>query len=161
MVRRLLTLGVTAVALAACESGAAEFSTADSLAVDSVRLAYMNAYNAGNVGAVAALYTEDALSYQGDQPPLSGRAAVSQTLTAELARSPGARLDIGATRVEGDDDMAIVAGPFSVRMGAGDSALTMNGKYVVVLRKSDDGRWLIAYNSSSLNAPLPPSRPPN
>ena len=115
----------------------------------------MTAYNAGDAGAVAALFTEDALSYQGDQAPHVGRPAILEALTAELAATPRPTADVGAAaRIEGDDEMAIVAGPFSLRMGQGDSAMTMNGKYLVILKKQDDGRWRLSYNSSSMNQPM-------
>ncbi len=158
--RKVFAPVLLAAALTGCRE-AGEFTTADSLAVDSVRLAFMTAYNAGDASGVAALYTENALSYQGDQAPQAGRAAIQERLTAELAATPRPTLDAGsATRIEGEDDMAIVAGPFTMRMGQGDSAMTMNGKYLVILKKGDDGRWLLAYNSSSMNQPMMPPAPP-
>jgi len=160
MVRKPVAFITLVVALAACEQGGQEgLSAADSMAIDSVRTAWSTAYNARNVDALAALYTDDAVSYVGNQPGVTGRAAIRQAFVTEFAMPPMTSDVPVAARIEGDDDMAVVAGPFTTRAGPGDSAMALNGKYLVVLKKNEAGRWLIAYASSSLDV-MPPMPAP-
>jgi uncharacterized protein (TIGR02246 family) len=163
MIRQSLAPLALIAALAACaQPGAERLSPADSLAIDSIRTAWAEAYNARNVDALAGLYTDDAVSYVGNQPGVTGRDAIRQAFTAEFAMPPMTATVPAAARIEGDDDMAVVAGPFTTRMGPDAGAMALSGKYLVVLKKNAAGRWLIAYASSSLDTlpPMPPAPAP-
>lgn len=158
MSMKYLALGAIALALTACQQAPAghQFTAADSMAIDSTRDRWAAAYNAGDMAAVAALFTDDAVDQPGDAPAVTGRAAIQQFLAGMHTQMP-ARIHIApATRFEGHGDMAIAAGPFHMMV---DSATTLNAKYLVVFKRQADGKWLLAYDANSMDAP-PPASPP-
>ena len=152
-----IALGALACGLAACQPAPRQFTAADSIAIDSTRDRWAAAYNAGDMAAVAALFTDDAVDLPGDQPAVTGRAAIQQLLTGMHTQMP-ARIHIApATRFEGHGDMAIASGPFHMMV---DSATTLNAKYLVVFKRQADGKWLLAYDANSMDAPTAAAAPP-
>ena len=120
--------------------------------------AWFKAFNAGNAGAVAASYAEDAVVMAPGSPPASGSAAIKQLIATEIAgaKSAGVSLvqgKINDVAVKGD--MAWHAGMYSVIK---DGKTIDTGGYMEVLRKKG-GKWLIVrdiWNSSTPPAAAPP-----
>lgn len=109
-------------------------------------------YNAGDVDALVALYTEDAVLMPPDLPSLTGveamRAIVQSFLDAGLIGSEVPRIEVYG--VVGDE--AWGAGPFRFFDASGN--LVVEGKYVVVYRVVD-GAWRIVRHMWNNDAPLP------
>lgn len=163
LVATAMALGFTA--LSACQqSGTPQpLSAADSAAIDSVRMAYQTAYNAGDAAAVSSLFAEDAVVLSQDTTPVRGRAAITELLTAQLSATPRPAVEISPGATIGRQDMAVAMGSYrvSVPSATGDTATAMSydGKYLVLLMKQLDGSWKIMWDAGSRNAPLPPPAP--
>jgi ketosteroid isomerase-like protein len=117
-------------------------AAADEAAIRAGTALWNDAYNAGEVDKIVALYSEDAVVMPANAPALNGRAAIRDFITK----------DIGATKAEGltekdgvsdvgiSGDLAWHAGTSSVIDTAGKTVET--GKYIEVWRRIN-GQWLM------------------
>jgi uncharacterized protein (TIGR02246 family) len=121
-----------------------------------VRSRYQAAYNAGDAAAVAALYTDDAISMPDHHAALEGKAAIQQYLQEMFAQyTHSLNVTPGDTEITGD--LAHEHGTFSLTVTpkAGGNAMTENGKYLVVLKRQADGSWLIHHDIENAGNPHP------
>ncbi len=99
------------------------------------------AVKAGDVAAIAALYTSDALIFPPDQPIATGRAGAEQVFGGML-KAGAKNVSLHTENVERAGDYAIETGTVAVTMQPeGKEAQTSSGKYVVVWKRQSDGSW--------------------
>lgn len=97
------------------------------------------AFNAGDIAAVAELYTENAQFLAPHQAALVGRAAIEAFLAG--ARDAGvASIALTTLEVEADDDSAVELGRYVMKTA--DGATADEGHYLVHWKKQD-GAWLL------------------
>jgi uncharacterized protein (TIGR02246 family) len=122
---------------------------ADHEAIDRVNQEFMRAFSASDAGAIAALYTDDALFLAPGMEPLSGheqiRAFLGGAIEAGISRLA---LDTGEIDIHGD--VAHEVGTY--RMYAGDQ-LVDRGNYMVVWQRGDDGVWRL--HRDMINSTMP------
>ena len=116
---------------------------------------WAQSFNAGNAGAVVALYSEDALLMPPGAPPARGTAAIKEAIAKEIA---GAKKG-GVTFTLGTNDEVVVGGEMAWHSGAyfimdkaGKPVET--GKYLEVWEKKN-GKWRIVrdiWNSDGAGA---------
>ena len=150
------------LALAACQMGAKD-STADANAIQEINKAWGDNYNAGEAGAIADLYAEDALLMPPGAPTANGRDAIRGFLAGDTAAAKAAGLtynvssDADAIHVSGD--MAWQNGTYTVTDASG--ATVDAGKYLSVFQKKD-GKWQLyrdTWNSDNAPAAAPAAEP--
>jgi uncharacterized protein (TIGR02246 family) len=117
-------------------------------ALESVRRAYMDAFNSGDAEAVAALHTEGSVSMPGGLPMVTGREAIRDIMQASLsAMPPGLRFEFEPVDIRITDGWAVERGvtkaapPFPA------------GKYVMLYEQEPDGCWRIAWTITNSDAP--------
>ena len=153
-----------ALTLAACQSGTQQESTTPkasnqaeiATAVNDIRGAYKAALNAGDATAVAALFTDDAVSMPPDAPAAVGKEAIQSNLEARFNQF---KFDVTITQAEAvaAGDWAFSRGTYTVKAtpkGAGE-AMENTGKYLDVLRQQPDGSWKIARHIWNTDKPIP------
>jgi ketosteroid isomerase-like protein len=121
--------------------------------------AWLKAYNAADVDALAALYDEKATLMPPGAPAAQGRAAIRTFLAADSAASAkaGVAFHLGAHPDGGvNGDLGWVSGTYSVTDKSGKTVET--GKYLSVSKKQG-GRWL--YIRDTWNADGAPPAEPN
>lgn len=153
-------IAVGLLALAGCKP-AAQDTAAETAAIQAINEAWGSNYNAGDAGAVANLYAEDALLMPPGARAASGHEAILAFLTSDVAASQAAGLtdhvlsDADAIHISGD--MAWQNGSFTVTDASG--ATVDAGKYLSVFRKKD-GQWHLYRDTwNSDNAPAPAAAP--
>jgi uncharacterized protein (TIGR02246 family) len=159
MVSRLRMLSVLSsiVIVTACTSSAPQSTTTDTAPIADVRNRYVAAYNAGDAAGVAALFAEDAISMPDHQPALNGRAAIENSLKEMFAQNTvNITITPGETEIAGD--IAHEHGTYSIRVTpkAGGNTMTDSGKYLVILKRGSDGKWLVHHDIDNTNAPPAP-----
>jgi ketosteroid isomerase-like protein len=124
--------------------------------LDRVLRDYERAWRAKDAAALAALFAEDGFVMSDGAPPVRGRAAIR----AKYANS-GGPLALRALAWATEGKVGYIIGGFGGEAGAPDS-----GKFILALKRGDDGRWLIAADMDNSNrrtrvAPTPtPTAPP-
>jgi ketosteroid isomerase-like protein len=117
--------------------------------------AYLNAIVAGDAGAVAAMFEDNAILMPPNQPSLSGRLAI-QHFYEGWCHSPGKPTAFTFDHVEAtvSGDSAYDVGTYKLTMLVGPGRnVHDSGKYSVILKRSANG-WKITY--LIFNSDLPP-----
>lgn len=115
---------------------------ADEAAIRAVDEAFVKAFNAGDAGALAATYTEDAEGIDEDGNAAEGRDAVAARFAAGFEASPGARIAVHTETLKFlGPDTALTRGRAEITPAGGGAAEPSRFTVVFVRR---DGRWLQA-----------------
>ena len=111
---------------------------------------FEQAFNRGDAAAVAALYTENAILLPPDADMMTGRQA-AQTFWQETYGSGARNLSLKTVSVESYGDAAREIGRFSLDVpGQGGQTTRVEGKYVVIWKKTADG-WRLDTDIWNLN----------
>jgi uncharacterized protein (TIGR02246 family) len=132
-------------------------SQADVRKIDEATQAAMKAALAKDFGTWAALFLDDGVLNPPNEPAVKGRTAIRAWLEKF---PPITEFKLKNEKVEGREDLAYVLGTYNMTIippGA-PGAVKDSGKFVTVVRRQADGRWLVAVDmfSSDMPAALPP-----
>jgi uncharacterized protein (TIGR02246 family) len=152
-------LAVGVVALVGSMVGvthAASPASADETAIRAQTASWQKAYNGGDAKGVAAQYADNALLLPPGAPGVSGRAAILEFFTKDIAGSKAAgavivvnlKTDVGVSGNTGWE-----SGTYKVTV---KGAVVETGKFLSVSRKKD-GKW--TYIRDTWNADAPPGPP--
>lgn len=109
--------------------------------LDRVLRDYERAWQGRDAAGLAALFTEDGFVLSNGKPPVRGRAAIREA----YAKS-GGPLALRALAFTTEGKVGYIIGAFGGKPGDPDW-----GKFVLALRRGDDGRWLIAADMDNEN----------
>lgn len=101
---------------------------------DRVLRDYEAAWRDGDGQRLAALFTDDGFAIQSGSPIRHGRAAIAAGVT-----KPGGSLQLTAYAYSSSGDVGYIVGGYRYPTTVGPG-----GRFVLALRSSPDGRWLIA-----------------
>ena len=117
---------------------------ADIAAINGMVDQWLEAWNAADGVTLNSLYADDAVRMLPDSSNLTGREAIlgRQQAGAEAYRERQQTVSKDDLRVSGD--LAFLSGDWSaVRTPVGGEAESLNGKYIWLLERQDDGSWKI------------------
>lgn len=125
---------------------------ADEKAIREAGAAFVRAYDAGDVGAIAALFTEDAEVIDEDGRAVQGRDAIAAHFASTFEANPGETIEIavesirflGHDAAKEDGRAKLVPGKAKARVGSEGElpgAVAHSGRYTVLYVRQD-GRWL-------------------
>jgi uncharacterized protein (TIGR02246 family) len=131
------------------EAGIAGLSDEDVAAIKTANDAYVQAALEGGLEATTEFYTEDTIMVaQG--PMIQGREALKEERKA-LSKASATVTAFNQTivKIDGRDNLAFVLGTAYITMTAeGFTEPTyFTGKFLQILRKQEDGSWLIAIDT--------------
>ena len=156
--RRVATLAAITLTLTACAAAPMPADTgADEAALKAATNTWLDAYNAGDVEKIVALYTDDGVLMPPHAPVAKGKSAIRAFITADTAgaKEAGAKLVNGGSAVGVIGDTGWEAGSYTVTAGG---ATVDSGSYMSVSRKVN-GRWLYIRDTYNSGRPLPPAAP--
>ena len=113
--------------------------------------AWQEAFNAGNLEAVAALYTADACRMPPNMESVEGQEAIAGNLQAFVDMG-AAQVNLAVTEDESVGDMAYGAGTYEI-LGADGSHID-HGKWINISKRLN-GEWKIYCDIWNTNMPLP------
>jgi uncharacterized protein (TIGR02246 family) len=154
-----MRLSKTAAAAVACllalgiAAHAADAPSPDEEAIRASAPAWAAAYNAGDAAGIAAMYWEDAVLMPPEVPAVSGRAAIEEFLTTDIAglKAAGLTMNIPPTSEVGvSGDLAWESGTWSVTDASGTTV--MSGKFLGVFERRD-GVWHYIRDTWNSDAP--------
>lgn len=132
-------------------------SAADLKNIDEITQVAMTAALARDFATWASLFLKDAVINPPNEPAVKGRAAIRAWL--EKFR-PMTEFKLKNEKVEGSDDLGYVLGTYSIAItppGA-PGPVKDSGKFVTIVRRQPDGRWLAAVDMFSSDLPPPPPK---
>lgn len=118
--------------------------------LDRVLRDYEQEWEAGNVTALARLFTEDGFVLRPGHPPVRGRAAIEESY-----RGASGDLHLRALAYSAEGSVGYIIGAFAY----GSADAPDGGKFILTLRRGADGRWLITADMDNPNA-MPRRGPP-
>ena len=155
----VLAVGIV-LALSACAPAAppAVDTADDEAALKAATLTWLEAYNAGDVEKIVALYAEDAVLMPPHAPVANGHAAIRAFLTADTAgaKAAGIKLVPGTSTAGVAGDTGWESGTFTVTNTSG--VVVDSGSYLSVSHKSN-GKWLYHRDTYNSDRPLPAPAP--
>lgn len=152
----LLPLVIAAIACQPADSEpgmATDTATADDPAaaraqIEQVRDTWGAAADRDDAAAVAALYAQDAIFVGTETREVRGRSAIQETWAEQFPISNVTRIDSKDLTVSGD--VAYDYGEFTQQVTPPNApAQTINGHYLVILRRQGDGSWKIVRHVST------------
>ncbi len=117
---------------------------ADVAAINGMVDQWLEAWHAGDAATLNSLYADDAVRMLPDSSNLTGREAIlgRQQAGAEEYEERQQTVSKDDLRVSGD--LAFLSGDWSVvQTPVGGEARSLNGKYIWLLGRQDDGSWKI------------------
>ena len=150
----LLSVLIGSCMLAATDGAAQSASDPSMVSQD-----WSRAWEARDLDATLALYSQDAVFLDADGSRISGKDNLRQFFTTVLARY-SARPALHSLKSETSGDLGYDWGEYSeviTPLGHPERAIKTSGAYVVILHKSS-GRWLIANQVWTGSAPVPVGR---
>lgn len=116
--------------------------------LERIRENWRSAAERDDAGAVAALYADDAIFVGTETPEVRGRAAIQERFGEQFPVSTVSRIESRDLTVSGD--MAYDYGEFTQQVTPPNApGQTINGHYLVVLRRQNDGSWKIVRHIST------------
>lgn len=148
-------LTFTALILAACATTEKE----EALDMEKVRAeiqAMEDAYAAGekakDANAVAAYYSDDAISYARNRQPLSGKAAIRDNIAEEIAKdTTGNYNEYKVVDLFADGDTAVEIGSWTEFDTSGNQV--QNGNYMSYFQKRE-GKYVCVRDMSTTTSPV-------
>ena len=102
---------------------------------------FVQAFSAGNLEALVALYEPDAVLVPQSGKVVTGREAIREALQGSLTLCGEFRLEVKS--VVGTGDLALVRSDWSlVGTAPGGCLVNLSGRASEVLRRQPDGSWL-------------------
>lgn len=121
-------------------------------AINAGNAQYVSLWQKGLAHSFSLLYTEDAVSVNGDGTITRGRAAIE---AARIALMQQVQLQTGTIVTEDlvvVDDLAYEMGNYSFTLKAPDKPATIQvGRYLTIWQRQPDGKWLIKTDSGLVN----------
>ncbi len=108
--------------------------------IEAVEAKYVEAYNAGDAVALAALYTEDATVQPASGERFVGPSAIEAFRAEEFMESSARDLTVTTLEVGAAGDLAYEIGTWTVALVmVGGEEVESEGTYVVVFKRTADG----------------------
>jgi len=155
---RRMILPLMLLVAVGCQPGAAPLSDEDVAAIRSLAASYAQASMARDVDAIAALYTDGAVVMPANEPAIVGKEAIRAHIASEYELGVETReFTLTPVEIDGVAGLAFDRGTWSwtgVPPGMTEP-VTETGKYVVILRRQEDGSWLYAVDIYNSDTPPP------
>ena len=156
---RHVVIAAVLLALSACAPRTPD-TAADEAALKADPKAWMDAFNAGDADAIAALYADDAMLMAPGTAAVVGPAAIRELIARDIASSKGGGLtfhDDSNTGVGVSGDTGWVSGTYSVTDASG--AVVDKGKYLSISRRIN-GDWQMIRDTWNSDMAPPPAAAP-
>ena len=121
-------------------------------AINAGNAQYVSLWQKGLAHSFSLLYTEDAVSVNGDGTLTRGRAAIEAARIALMKQYQLQNGIISTQDLVVVDDLAYEMGSFSFTLKAPDKPATVQtGRYLTIWQRQPDGKWLIKTDSGLTN----------
>lgn len=126
-------------------------SASDQSNMKSTVMKWESTYNAGDLEAIAAMYTEDGCRMPPNAETVTGRAAILKQLKDTQPAAP--KVKLGLTHAETNDNLGYARGTYELQTL--DGKQIDRGKWMNVSMNVGDNNWLIICDIYNSDNPLP------
>ena len=130
-------------------------------ALNELAAKYLQAVNRGDADGLAVLYTEDAIRFPSDGRRIEGRDAIRLFAAADYADTDW-EMQLHVEESDYSGDLAFVRGTYAITLTQKENPSAVYqevGKWMDLMRREEDGSWLIAREMS--NRDYPPGQMPD
>jgi uncharacterized protein (TIGR02246 family) len=113
----------------------------DEKAIREAAAKYAEAFARGDVDALAAQYSDDAIYDEGEGPVITGRDEIRKVLAANIAENPGTKITIDIKSIRFTKGRGIEIGTTTLTPTQGDPVTVA---YRALYTKQSDGKWLMS-----------------
>ena len=111
---------------------------------------------AHDLEGVGGLLMENAVMMPFGEPAQEGKATIIDVLDRNWGVLPIAEFTQQSVKIDGRGDLAYVRGTYAIKVqGEGMPEIRDQGKYLTILEKQPDGRWLVSTPAYSRNIARP------
>lgn len=147
-------------AFAAAASGQTAKADPNRARVEKLGKSFTEAFNRGDVAAVAGMYAEDAMAFPPDSDLVKGRPAI-QAVWQGFLDMGGKSMKFTVLDVQSSGNLIVETGRADLQVQPpGASAVDVPVKYVVVWKRQKDGSWKISHDIWNSMAPAPAAAAP-
>ena len=156
--------GLFVLLFSSCSQTADKATSTDASAADMDKLkaeiqlledGYAAAEKAKNADGVVAYYSDDAISYNRNEPPSVGKAAIKERLEKSIAKDTSGNSNVyKVVDLYHDGDLLVEVGSWTRMSPSG--AQVDNGHYMSVFQKKD-GKYVCVRDMSVSSTPAKPS----
>jgi uncharacterized protein (TIGR02246 family) len=152
------SVGFVLIALPSEGQTAKSLTESDLKKIDDITQTAVNAALARDFATWASLFLDDAVVNPPNEPAVKGRAAIRAWLEKF---PPITEFKLNNEKVEGREDLAFVLGTYTMTImpSGAPGPVKDSGKFVTVVRRQPDGRWLCAVDMFSSDLPPTPTPP--
>ena len=151
------TLWIALAALAGCKAAPAPLTDADRAKASQIDSAFAAAFAAGDVAGMTAAYAPDAMLLPPNMPMAKGTDQIHTWMQA-MASQKGT-IQLTQESADGAGDFMYTTGRYHIQMLPAEPGASEDGKYLQVFRRGTDGKWMLAAEGWSANAPATPMAP--
>ena len=149
-----------AIVLSSCQPGVAALSDEDVAAIrDLGEREIVAALLAEDWDRFAATFTEDAVRMPPNEPLHQGREAIREWAETNWGPLTLTEFTQPMVSIDGRGDLAYIRGTYSAtsEVPGFPQPVTDVGKVVAIMRRQDDGRWLVSVAIYNSDLPLSPA----
>lgn len=153
--RRRIFMLVSALslgALAATPPAAFADETADRAAIEGIWESYSAAVVAGDPKTWLGLWDEGGIQMP-PGAPARGKDVLVEQVPKRYTPDFASEMHINPEEINIAGDWAYTRGTYDLTVGSGDGATTIDGKFMTILRRQDDGTWKIYRDIFNSNTP--------
>jgi ketosteroid isomerase-like protein len=148
---------ITLAELAGCKSAPAPLTAADRATAQTIDSAFSVAFAASDVAGMTAAYAPDAMLLPPNMPMAKGMDQIHTWMQA-MASQKGT-IQLLQETADGAGDFMYTTGRYHIQMLPAEAGVSEDGKYLQVFRRGTDGKWMLAAEGWSANAPAAPMAP--
>jgi ketosteroid isomerase-like protein len=135
------------------EMAAAVDMAALEAAMEEMRGTWEQAYEAGDVERLVALYAGDGIYMMPFAEAMEGRATIQQVLTDQMMRMPNRQVDLTPSDYGASGELAYEIGTYKLSADVEGEPFEDVGKYLILAKRQTDGSWLIVAHIWNTNLP--------
>jgi len=150
--RCVLDIAALALVVTACTAAPAGLTPEDVAVIEAFHETWTQHVLARDFDSLVSLNTEDIVTMPPNGPALEGNAAVRAFFEGFPAMTAA---KLTPLEIDGRGDLAFVRGKYEMTVVAEGESVSDIGKFVEILRRQEDGSWLLAVDIFNSDLPLP------
>lgn len=124
--------------------------------IDESDARFVEAFNRGDLDGLETLHADDAVLLAPDSPPVGGGSEASVEGFRELWDAGWRNMSLDSVEIGSNGDLAYHYGKVGADVPTGTNSTTrVEGKYVDIYNRGDDGSWKIHLTIFNMDGPMP------